>query len=102
MNLSRNEEQSEIQIPDAAIVALEELEEEKALLEQQHSHLRDQRVLLDLERKELEQQTDALELQSALLDQLLAQLDQQEAMLASEAEGIRLTGKRSSPRRSNH
>jgi hypothetical protein len=42
----------------------------------------------------------ALEFQDALLDHLSSQLDQQEALLVSEAEGIRLTGKRSSPRRS--
>ena len=58
-------------------------------------------MLLDLERKELEQQMQALKLHYALLDQLSAQLDQEEAMLASEAEGMRLTGKRSSLRRSN-
>jgi hypothetical protein len=44
----------------------------------------------------------AFQLQHALLDQLSARLDQQEAMPESETEGIRLTGKRSSPRRSSH
>ena len=64
--------------------------------------LRDQRMLLDLEQNELEQQMHAFQLQHALLDQLSARLDQQEAMPESETEGIRLTGKRSSPRRSSH
>ena len=99
MSLSRHEERSEIQVSDPVTGALEEFEEEQAALEQHRSHLRDQRALLDLERKELEQQVQALKFQNALLDQLSTRLDQQEAMLASEAEEIRLTGRRSSPRR---
>jgi peptidoglycan hydrolase CwlO-like protein len=101
MSLPRDEARSEIQVSDAVTGALEEFEEERALLEQQRASLRDQRMLLDLERKELEQQMQTLQLQDALLDQLSARLDQQEAQLASEAEGMRLTGKRSSPRQSN-
>jgi hypothetical protein len=100
MSLSRHEAQPAIQVSDAVAVALEELEEERTALEQQRSHLSDQRMLLDLERKELELQMHALQLHYALLDQLSARLVQQEAMLASEADQIRLTGKRSSPRRS--
>jgi peptidoglycan hydrolase CwlO-like protein len=100
MSFSRHEERSEIQLSDAVTGAFEELEEERASLEQQRASLRDQRILLDLERKELEQQMQALECQDLLLDQRSSRLDQQEALLASAAEGIRLTGKRSSPGRS--
>ena len=55
-------------------------------------------MLLDLERAELEQQMAALQLHYALLDQLATRLDQQEAMLASDVEVIRMTGKRLYPR----
>lgn len=98
MSVSGYEERSEIGISDTASIAFQELEEERASLEQQRRHLDDQRVLLDLERAELEQQMAALQLQYAFLDELSARVDQQEAMLASEAEGIRMTGRRLSPR----
>jgi hypothetical protein len=51
-----------------------------------------------VERTELEQQIAALKLQSAVLDAFATRLDQQEAMLLSEAEIIRMTGKRLPPR----
>jgi hypothetical protein len=40
----------------------------------------------------------AFQLHYALLDALSSRLDQQEAMLVSDAEAIRMTGKRLSPR----
>ena len=98
MTLSRHEAQPETQVPEAVTGTLEELEEERASLRQQRSHLSDQRILLDLEWEELEQQMQALQLQYALLDQYSVRLDQQEAMLASEADLIRLTGMRSPTR----
>ncbi len=102
MSVSRYEERSEIRLSDTTSRAFQELEEERAALEQQRRHLEDQRVLLDLERAELEQQLAVLQLQYAFLDELSARLDQQEAMLASEAEGIRMTGRRLSPRLLKH
>ena len=81
-------------------IALQELEEEAASLEHQRKQLDDQRLLLDLERTELEQRLAELKLQYALLDALSTRLDFQEAMLASEYEAVRMTGKRSSPRHS--
>jgi len=87
---------------DPAFIAFQELKEEAASLEQQRRHPDDQRALLDLERTELEQQLAAFQLQSAVLDALATRLDQQEAMLVSEAEVIRLTGKRLSPRLLKH
>jgi hypothetical protein len=56
------------------------------------------RKFIDLERTELEQHIAALQLHYAFLDELSTRLDQQEAMLVSDAEGIRMTGKRLSPR----
>ena len=99
MSVSRDEEAFEVGFVDpAAFTALQELKEEVAWLEQQRRQLNDQRALLDFERTELEQQIAAFQLQSAVLDALTKQLDQQEAMLVSEAEVIRMTGKRVSPR----
>ena len=98
MSVSRDEEALEIPVVDTAFTALQDLKEEVASLEQQRRHLDDQRVLLDLERAELEEQMAALQLQYALLDALSSRLDQQEALLVSDAEGIRMTGKRLSPR----
>lgn len=83
---------------DIPLIAFQELKEEATSLEQQRKHLNDQRALLDLERAELEQQMAKLQLQYAFLDALSTKLDQQEAMLASDAEVIRMTGKRLSPR----
>jgi hypothetical protein len=94
MSVIRYEERSEIHLPDMTNLVFQELEEERALLEQQRRHLNDQRILLDLERAELEQQMAALQLHYAFLDELATRLDQQEAMLASDAEVIRMTGKR--------
>ena len=98
MSVSRYEERSEIHLSDMTSIAFQELEEERASLEQQRRHLNDQRMLLDLERAELEQQMAALQLHYAFLDELSTRLDQQEAMFASDAEGIRMTRKRLSPR----
>ncbi len=98
MGISRCEDLAEIRVSDTTSIAFQELEEEGALLEQQRRHLNDQRRLLDLERAELEQQMATLQLHYDFLDELSTRLDQQEAMLASDAEGIRMTGKRLSPR----
>ena len=99
MSISRDEEAFEAAFVDsAAFTALQELKEEAASLEQQRRQLNDQRALLDFERTELEQQIATLQLQSAVLDAFATRLDKQEAMLVSEAENIRMTGKRLSPR----
>ena len=78
--------------------ALQELEEEAVSLARQRKHLDDQRALLDLERAEVEQRLAELQFQYALLDTLSTRLDFQEAVLASDYEGVRLTGTRGSPR----
>ncbi len=98
MSVSRDEEAFEAPLIDTDLVAFQELEEEAVSLEQQRRTLNDQRILLDLERAELEQQMAALQLQYAWLDALATRLEQQEAMLVSEAEVIRMTGKRLPPR----
>ena len=98
MSVSRHEERAELPQSDMTSSAFQELAEEGASFEQQRRHLDDQRLILDLERAELEQQLVTLQLQYAFLEELSARLDQQEAMLASEAEVIRMTGKRLSPR----
>jgi hypothetical protein len=98
MSVSRDEETLETPVVDIAFIAFQDLKEEAASLEQQRRHLNDQRALLDFERAELEQQMAALQLHYALLDALSTRLDQQEAMLVSDAEVIRMTGKRLSPR----
>lgn len=98
MSVSRYEDTLEAPISDTPFIAFHELKEEAASLEQQRRHLNDQRALLDLERAELEQQMAALQLQYAFLDALSTGLDQQESMLVSDAEVIRMTGKRLSPR----
>ena len=99
MSISKDEEAfAAAYVDPAAFIALQELKEEAASLEQQRRQLNDQRALLDFERTELEQQIAALKLQSAVLDATATQLDQQEAMLVSETEIIRMTGKRLPPR----
>ena len=80
--------------------ALQELEEETASLEYQRKQMEDRRILLDLERAELEQRLAELKLQYAQLDALSSRLDLQEAVLASDYEAVRMTGKRSHSQRS--
>jgi peptidoglycan hydrolase CwlO-like protein len=98
MSISKYEDALEVPASDRPLIAFQELKEEVASLEQQRKHLNNQRALLDLEQADLEQQMAELQLQYAFLDALSTQLDQQEAMLSSDAEGIRMTGKRLSPR----
>jgi len=98
VSVFRGEGALESPLVDTASIAFQELKEEAASIEQQRRHINDQRALLDLERAELEQQMAVLQLHYALLDALSTRLDQQEAMLVSESEVIRMTGKRLLPR----